>query len=321
MIHIHNLQPKSIKEFTVEDTIYVSIQSGRNNSTTYLAQFVSYKVGVVTVKKIKSTVNEKLHSGEAGEEAKVRIPQCALYGNNPVNGWDYFHWFKGSGYAIYPKDYMKQADNADIIEEHESFGLVGLSRRNSRGSVLFGSSIDHQNVIALTIKTADVKRDLKREWYHGISTLIEIEMSQSQFSECITSPNIGEGVPCTIRYIGNERILDPPYENKKDQFKQEFKNAMTNISTDLSENRDILQSILEKKSIGKADKEEISRLFGIFINKIGDSIPFIQSSFSKQMDKSVTEAKAEVEAFINQRVTEEGRKQLLGGDGKKKLLN
>lgn len=321
MKEIHNLQPKCIKDFTEEDTIYMRVKSGRNNSVTMLCQFKSFKGSMVTGTMISSTVNPKLYENQKGEEVKARITNCALYGKHPVTDHTSYNWFKGSGFAVYPKDYMKASDNTDIVEEHESYGLVGLSRRNARGSVMFGSSINHQNVIALTIKMAEVKRNLNREWYHGKDTLIEIEMSQSQFSECITSPNIGDGVPCTIRRIGTERVLDPPYENRKDQASREFKNTMDNLAVDLVENKKILTSILNKKSIGKADKKEINNLFAVFINKMQSSIPFMQTSFTEQMDKSVKEAKAEVEAFITQRITEEGRKQLLGGNGDKKLLN
>ena len=40
----------------------------------------------------------------------------------------------------------------------------------------------------------------------------------------------------------------------------------------------------------------------------------------EQMDKTVTEAKGEIEAFITRRLTEEGRKILLGETGEVQLL-
>lgn len=48
--------------------------------------------------------------------------------------------------------------------------------------------------------------------------------------------------------------------------------------------------------------------------------PFIENSFVEQMDKTVTEAKGEIEAFITRRLTEEGRKVLLGETGEVQLI-
>ena len=113
---------------------------------------------------------------------------------------------------------------------------------------------------------------------------------------------------------------EPPYESKKDMFSKEFEIKMKNISNDLTENLKIAKQILAKPSIGKADKEEIIKLFEKFTTNIGSNIPFIEKSFIEQMDKTVTEAKAEIDAFIHRRITDEGRKVLLGETGEQKLI-
>lgn len=318
----NNLNAKCITEFTPEDTIYIR-KAGKNNSHVYLCKFVSYRSNKVTGIAISTEVNPKLHEHEinSGLEITASIDNCSLYGQNPVDGRTYYHWFMPSGYAIYPKDFGNTEENSELIKEHPSFGMVRLSRRNSRGTVLFGSSITHNEIIAITIAKGNVDRDLNREWYHAGDELVEIEMSANQFAEFITTPNTGSGIPCTLRHVGRERMPEPPYESKKDMFSREFEIKMKNISSDLTENLKIAKQILEKPSIGKGDREELIKLFEKFISNVGSNIPFMEKSFVEQMDKTVTEAKAEIDAFIHRRITDEGRKVLLGESGEQKLIN
>jgi hypothetical protein len=322
-MYLENLKPKCITDFTTEDTIYMQKPSkDKQNNVTYLCQFVEYKGNKVIGRAIESTMNKDVHQYEInnGLEISTHIEKCALYGENPIDNRKYFHWFMSSGYAIYPTDYSKESENAKIINKHPSFGMVGITRRNARGSVMFGSSITHNEVIGITIKNGSVERKLNTEWYYGEGQLIEIELSASQFAEFITTPNCGDGVPCTIRQFNGDVMPKPPYENRKDLFSKEFQNDMNNIKSDLNTTLDIAKNILQKPNIGKGDKEELIALFDKFINKVSSSIPFIETKFVEQMDRTVTEAKGEIEAFINRRLTEEGRNVLLGENGENKII-
>ncbi len=319
----NNLSPKCIMDFTPEDTIYIQRTSkDSKNSQTFLCRFKEYKGSRVIGTAISTDINPTTyaHEIEQGLELSAHLEKCALYGENPINGRTYFHWFKSSGYAIYPQDYDKESASAEIIKEHPSFGLIRLTRRNSRGTVLFGSSITHNEVISLSIDRGEVDRHLNQEWYHGRENLIEIEFSSNQFAEFITTPNQGSGVPCTIRHFMGNTIPEPPYENTKDKYSREFEAEMKNLASDLENNMEVFKNILEKPTTNKGDKAELLGLYQSFINKMKSTIPFIDKQFVEQMDKTVTEAKGEIEAFITRRLTEEGRKVLLGGDGNAKIL-
>ena len=80
-------------------------------------------------------------------------------------------------------------------EEHESYGLVGVSRISGSDRNLFGSSIRHKNTMMLRVKRANKERHLNRDWYHANETIVEVEMSPVQYAEMISSPNVGEGIP------------------------------------------------------------------------------------------------------------------------------
>lgn len=315
-----NLQPKLIMEFTPEDTIYISIKSKDNkNEVIYLCKFVEYRSGV-SGEIINSTVNPDLHKHETGKIISAPLNRCGLYGKNPVDGRTYLHWFKSSGYAIYPTDYLKHKTDSDIINSHPSFGMAGFSRVSGRGMTLFGSSIQHNEIMTLRIQTAEVDRHLSREWYHAKKCLIEVDFSSTQFAEMITSPNQGSGVPCTIRYLDGVRIPEPPYESVKDRYSSEFKAKMGNITERVDDSLNIVKNILSKDRITKGDKEEILALCVEYFNSIKSGVPFIEKSFTEQMERTVLEAKNEVEAFVQRRLTEEGIKALTGGSGEFKLL-
>ena len=197
-------------------------------------------------------------------------------------------------------------------ETHESYGLIGCSRISGGTRNLFGSSINHSNTISLRIKTATKQRHNDRDWYFGRKQLIEVEMSQTQFAEMITSIGVGDGVPCTLRYVNNwDRIPDPPDVNQRLVFEKEFKNHIKKIEEScLNEIKSSKDMLLRKGSITKKEREYISNNIDRLLNIIGDHIPFIQKSFNEAMDKTVSEAKGEVEAFVMNKVTSLGLEKI-----------
>ena len=188
--------------------------------------------------------------------------------------------------------------------KHESYGMISLSRwQQSSETVLFGSSIKHRNTISITIREAKHTRDLNNDWYSADKELIEIEMSQSQFAEWITTPNVGFGVPCTIRRVNQIRREDPPFESKaatcRDEFEREMRKAAEGDTLYMQDALDILEN---KTSISKGDRETIKKAMKYLRAKITSTLPFIHEQFHEQMDKTITEAKAEIEAFVEHKV-------------------
>ncbi|NQT03561.1 MAG: hypothetical protein HQ580_16150 [Planctomycetes bacterium] len=192
-------------------------------------------------------------------------------------------------------------------ETHESYGLVGVSRRTGDPGSLFGSSIRHHNYVALTIKRAELSRDLHRNWYFGHEALIEVEMSNTQFAELITTMNIGDGVPCTIRHIGYETMERPPDVQQQQIFEDEFKADMQKVGNKVSSAIKKAEALLNiKGSIKKADRQEIVSLLNSIAQDINLNMPFVQTQFNKAMDKTVSEMKGEIEAFVTNKITSLG---------------
>lgn len=188
---------------------------------------------------------------------------------------------------------------------HPSYGTLLFSRTSSGGKTpLFGSSIQHRDTICMTLHHASIERGLNRDWIHGDKVIAEVEMSYSQFAEAITSMNIGTGVPVTVRWTEKDGKIPPcDFVSKREQFEDEFKTQRKN-ATRVSE--ELIQEVTElfnqKGTLKKADKEDILRKLNKLKMDIGINTDFIVNQFNEQMDKTVMEAKGEIEAFYQNKV-------------------
>lgn len=200
-----------------------------------------------------------------------------------------------------------------VRTSHESFGMAGFSRSSigGKGVYLFGSSIKHNSTITFRVHHAEVDRHLEQDWFHATDRLpiVEIEMSQSQFAEMITSMNMGDGVPVTIRSIYEHRTEPCPHESKRMQHSNEFKQSIRKTAESLKDAKVKMQKLIGK--LPKKDQEELLGTMQGFIQEIESNIPFYEDQFTRQMNKTVTEAKSEVEAFVTSKIHNAGIQAIL----------
>lgn len=303
----HNLSTKNIKDFTTADTIYLTVGS-KDFPATMLCQFIKYdsKSGVVSGKVIDVDTNKEMYAQKIrdGWTVTAQLNKCALYGGSPDNpDHTYYHWFNSiDGYALHPDEEYKVHEAGVHVSKHPSFGLIHGCRFQSNGTRLFGSSLEHSSGISITISTAEHKRDYSADHYFQREELIEITLSQTQFAEFITTLNNGNGVPCTINHVNRKRMPPPPYKSKSMMSQEEFANRLHNMSVDLSKSMKEMFAALEKPNIGKGDRAFIKGRIEHFLQEIRSNIPFYVEQFKEQMDKTVQEAKTEVEAFVDNRI-------------------
>lgn len=198
--------------------------------------------------------------------------------------------------------------------KHESYGMVGISHVTCGGVSLFGSSIKHDRVIRLRIKRACVERDLHKEWYHGDESIIEIDLSAAQFAEFITTPNVGDGIPCTIRRVEGENMEEPPYRGQNEIFNQElqkgFEAAMSDADGLINDAREMLDS---KGPMKVAEKKALLSKLNKLVQHIKSNMPFLHKQFTRSMDKTVSAAKAEIDSFYTSTIMKMGKKALEAG--------
>ena len=195
--------------------------------------------------------------------------------------------------------------------KHESYGMLAISRTTGSARTLFGSSLKHNNTISIEVHHAEHERHLNGDWYHGYKSIMRVEMSPTQFTDAITGMNTS-GVPVTIKYLHGVRIDQPELENTKEQFEKEFKHDVNTILGDTTKALKMAEGKLTAKgTITMATRKELADMLYKIEQDIRDNLPFVEKQFKKQMDKTITEAKGEVEAFFTSRIHALGSEKLV----------
>jgi len=189
----------------------------------------------------------------------------------------------------------------DERESHPSYGLLSIVRGVTNAVSLFASSITHNNVIRMYVRNAEVARELNNDYIYSASgpPLIELEMSMEQFANAITSMNMGDGVPVTIKYIKDHEPIPPcPYTNKTQQFEDEFdqniKDGQKELAALIGKTTELFNT---KKALTIAEKKEIMGNLQHIQRLLTESQSFLYTQFNEQMHKTVNEAKLEIEAY------------------------
>lgn len=187
---------------------------------------------------------------------------------------------------------------------HPSYGTLRFSRITGSKTILFGSSIEHQDTVLMELYHADIARELHNDWIHGNKLIATVEMSYSQFAEAITSFGCGSGVPVTVRYTEKDgKMPECDFVSKREQFTDEFKEKRKKVMDNSQQLiQDIADLFSQKKTLTKAEKEYIMKKLNMLYNDIGTNMDFVADQFNEQMDKTVKEAKGEIEAFCQNKI-------------------
>lgn len=187
------------------------------------------------------------------------------------------------------------------MDKHESYGLIRLNNvsMGGKGANLFGSSIQHENVLSVTLYEASESRKYSEASYYAEKELATVYLSLSQFTQFITSPNVGFGTPCTIiRFNGQGREECPPSmvrETIEKEMKEEIHSIMGASLSILNE----LTSICEQKTpLKKSQQSELMNKMQKLHHSIAESLPFLQEQFDRTMEETISAAKAEIESFL-----------------------
>lgn len=201
-------------------------------------------------------------------------------------------------------EYKVEETKFGVKTAHPSYGTLLFNRAYGGKIPLFGSSIEHSNVITMELRHADITRGLNRDDIFGNKPIAIVEMSYSQFAEAITAFGQGTGVPVTIRYTEKDgRIPSCDFVSKREQFTGEFKEQ---TSKAMKKSEELIEEVAElfssKKALTKTDKENILKKLNMLKSDIGSNIEFIADQFNEQMDKTVMEAKGEIESFCQNKI-------------------
>lgn len=200
-------------------------------------------------------------------------------------------------------------DEKTKVYTHPSYAII-TSSRISRGQncAMFGTSLKTNHPIRIEIRPAELRRDLNHDWYHGKRLpFIEIEMSEGQWAQFVSSMNVGEGTPCTVKHLNGEAIDNPPFINKLTEFQDEFQKSMEEMSTELETVvEDVVEMLQTKKNINKTDRQMMLRKIDKFVMNIKANMPYVAEKFGDQMEKVVDEAKNQINTHYQNIIVKTG---------------
>jgi hypothetical protein len=195
-------------------------------------------------------------------------------------------------------------------DTHPSYGMIQVNSFSGRRT-FFGSSIQHGGGISITICEGDNIRKINNDWYHAGKELIRVEMSYTQFAEMITASMNTQGVPCSIRRIDGKSIPAPPFINKRTLYQQEFKEHMQEQAERLDSLVARVDELSKKKgTINKKEINEVKKLVDKAHQDLNDNTHYIANCWNEQLEKTTTEAKGEIEGFVDNKVRQLGIKGL-----------
>ena len=185
---------------------------------------------------------------------------------------------------------------------HPAFGQIAVSRIQGHAN-LYGSDFTHNNFISIRVSKSELYRGLSKDWPYARDEIVEVRLSEAQWATFVSSFNRGDGVQCTLRHINREPIpLLPSPKPRIDEFKGEARKTIGQANQELN---DLRKQISELK-LAKKQKEELVSKLNRIESAIGSSVDFVLKQFGEHMENTVEKAKIEVEAYINNRITEAG---------------
>jgi hypothetical protein len=222
-------------------------------------------------------------------------------------------------YLFLVKNEMKPTEKTDSHEstriDHPAFGMITLTTTSGGDGRLFGSDLKHPQKLLIQVHRAHQLRHLSRDWNHSDELLVELEMSQAQFTEFITSRG-SSGTPVTLRIAPTknsplERVapIDAP-PSKLNLHKSEVREETVTAIKDIKEAVEKLGQLIETGKLGKKDLSEIHRNLNIQLGNLPSNLAYAVESAQTAMHQAAESAKMDVESYITHLAIQLGMKQL-----------
>lgn len=201
---------------------------------------------------------------------------------------------------------VRDEENAhSATYKHPAFATIQVTETSGGSGVLFGSDVDHQYKIRMSIQRAYIKRDLSNDWIHATNApMIELEMSHAQFAALTGSVGKGGGVPCTLRYAPASQVVsDVPYierlETKLDTFSREVEESAKRQVEALRAQIARMGAALESGKLGIKEAREIHRSLDNASANLPKNLGYTVTQAQEMLEKAGNDAKVQIEAFAD----------------------
>lgn len=199
-------------------------------------------------------------------------------------------------------------DRDGTVTTHPAFAQIGASRTSGH-AILYGSDFVHNATIRIRIHRSQLRRDLAHDWHHGRDELIEVELSEAQWATFVSSLNVGDGTPCTLRRLEGERMpeISAPVD-RREQFAGEVGERLKRATDGLRG----LAGRLDEMGLPKKKAKEIQDAISHALMDLESNVKFVAKSFDEHMETTVEKAKQEVHGYIQGVVNRAGIASLAG---------
>jgi hypothetical protein len=194
---------------------------------------------------------------------------------------------------------------------HPAYGMVAFDRVSGDPGRMFGSSLQtHGQFVRLTIRQGQRAHDLGQDWLMGANRVphIEVWLSAAQFAELLTTMNVGDGVPCTIKEV-NGMCIEMPQDEKTevDRAYDAAKEHMQIFPQEVRAKMARAQELLAEKGPMKvAARKEVSGVLREVLMTVDANFPFALKQFQSAAEKTTTHAKAEFDSLVMHAITTRG---------------
>lgn len=200
--------------------------------------------------------------------------------------------------------------------EHPAYAQIGAGRV-SGGAYLYGSDFQHRNFVRITIRASHLGRSLSNDWPYGGREYIEVDLSEAQWAEFVSSMNVGFGVQCTLRHRDGELVPELPAPVRRvDQFQDEIKQKVVKAL----EHMDDLVAQIDTMKVSEKQKGELKSKVSLARQQIVSNMPFVLEQFSEHMESTVQKAKTEINAYGTHLLMKTGLAQLARAEGQQEVL-
>ena len=209
---------------------------------------------------------------------------------------------------------IKTNDNyKGVVYRHPAFGILKMSVTQSggKGATLFGSNLNHNTYMHFQLQIGEESRINEAEIRYSKSydrevkpIIADFSMSMNQFVNLITTPNVGEGIPCTLNYYNTGSLFRAPpidtseVENLTSRIKQDVRDAAKAESAKFEELLSAVDELVAKGKAGKKDLADIRKSLSNLVGNLPSNLAFSVTLAEEAVDKMVTVGKGEIEATL-----------------------
>lgn len=183
---------------------------------------------------------------------------------------------------------------------HESYGALTITHQHGPPISLFGSPVEHSDVVRLEIHTASLLRSLHQDHILSDTPIFVGYLSHSQLANALFAlAPAGPPTPITIRYILGDKTFrnDPPPRDPRDLIDAEIQQSLHRILEQCDELIETSKGSAKRRARGlKAALE--------------NQIPFILERLRETHQQTADDAKQEVTAFIHRSLSQLGLQAL-----------